>query len=164
MDLCLQRIDGRLNHPTIKAGRGKNALKQMHKMMKTPTLSEGFGAIMTISSYNAAKEAVMKLGGTVFITKFPRTSHLINLGASTDDDIVQDDWKNNLKGNLVIEEKIDGANMGFSLDYDGKLLVQNRVDQPPPGYLAILAKLFSIVTLHKPHLACPIQASRRMAC
>jgi len=131
MELCLQRIDGRLNHPTIQAGRGKNAVKQMHKSLKMPTLAEGFGAILSISSHNAAKEAILKLGGVVPITKFPRTSHLINLGASTDDDIVQDDWTDNLKGHLVIEEKIDGANMGFSLDYDGNLLVQNRVAQPP---------------------------------
>lgn len=28
-DLCLQRIDVRLNHPSIPAGRGQNAVKQM---------------------------------------------------------------------------------------------------------------------------------------
>jgi len=134
MELCLQRINGRLNHPTIQAGRGKNAVKQMHQLMKTPMLSEGFGAIFTISSQNAAREAVFKLGGDIQITKFPRTSHLINLGASTADDIVQDDWTDNLSGQLVIEEKIDGANMGFSLDYDGKLLVQNRVVPPYPPH------------------------------
>ncbi|KAH8591103.1 hypothetical protein B0O99DRAFT_633140 [Bisporella sp. PMI_857] len=126
MELCLQRIDARINHPTIQAGRGKNAVKQMNDLMKAPTLSDGFGAIATISSHNAAREAIFKFGGEVTITKFPRTTHLINLGASTADDLVKDDWKGNLTGNLIIEEKIDGANMGFSLDYDKNLLVQNR--------------------------------------
>lgn len=126
VDLCLQRIDVRLNHPTIPAGRGRNAVKQMHELMQKPTISEGFGAVLTISSHNAAREAILKLGGVVNITKFPRTTHLINLGAVSSDDIVKDDWKEDLKGNIVIEEKIDGANMGFSLDYDRNLQVQNR--------------------------------------
>ena len=144
VELCLQRIDGRLNHPTIKAGRGKNAVKQMQQIMKPPSLSEGFGAILTISSRNAAKEAILKLGGVVQVTKFPRTAHLVNLGASTEDDLVQDDWNDNLKGNMVIEEKIDGANMGFSLGYDGELLVQNRVSNQavaPPCSACIFAVL-----------------------
>jgi atypical dual specificity phosphatase len=106
MDLCLQRIDDRLNHPTIQAGRGRNAVKQMHEKMQKPTLSEGFGAIFAITSHNAGREAIIKLGGVVGITKFPRTSHLINLGAVTSDDLVKDDWKEDLKGQLVIEEKV----------------------------------------------------------
>jgi atypical dual specificity phosphatase len=126
MELCLQRTDARLNHPTIQAGCGQNAVKQMQTKMQNPKLSEGFGAVLTVSSQNAAKEAILLLGGPVTITKFPRTSHLINLGAMTADDLVKDDWKDNLKGKLVIEEKIDGANMGFSLDYEKNLLVQNR--------------------------------------
>lgn len=89
-------------------------------------MSEGFSAILTVSSHNAAREAILKLGGVVSVTKFPRTTHLINLGAMTSDDIVKDDWMDDLKGQIIIEEKIDGANMGFSLDYDRNLQVQNR--------------------------------------
>lgn len=100
IDLCLQRIDSRLNHPTIQAGRGQNAVKQMHEKMEKPTLSEGFGAILTVASHNASKEAILKLGGVVGITKFPRTTHLINLGAMTADDIVKDDWKDDLEGQV----------------------------------------------------------------
>ena len=148
VDLCLQRIHSRLNHPTIQAGRGRNAVNQMLELLQVrniqrlklrwchtrqntnlwqkPTLAEGFGAILTVSSLNAAKEAILLLGGTVSITKFPRTTHLINLGASTADDIIKEDLKDDLKGQIVIEEKIDGANMGFSLDYDKNILVQVR--------------------------------------
>lgn len=106
VDLCLQRIDQRLNHPTIQAGRGRNAVKQMHEKTERPTLSEAFGAVFTVSSLNAGREVILKLGGVVGITKFPRTSHLINLGAVTSDDLVKDDWKDDLKGHLVIEEKV----------------------------------------------------------
>lgn len=93
--------------------------------LKQPTLSEGFGAILTVTSYNAAREAILLLGGTINITKFPRTTHLINLGASTLDDLVKEDWKGET-GQIVIEEKIDGANMGFSLDFEKNIQVQNR--------------------------------------
>lgn len=94
--------------------------------MQKPTISEGFGAVLTASSHNAAREAILKFGGVVTINKFPRTTHLINLGAVTSDDIVKDDWKEDLMGQIIIEEKIDGANMGFSLDYDRNIQVQNR--------------------------------------
>lgn len=106
MELCLQRINERLNHPTIQAGRGQNAVKQMHDKLQQPTLAEGFGAVLTVSSHNAGREAILKLGGVVGITKFPRTTHLINLGAMGSDDLVKDDWKDDLKGQIVIEEKV----------------------------------------------------------
>ncbi|KAI0562246.1 P-loop containing nucleoside triphosphate hydrolase [Gracilaria domingensis] len=72
--------------------------------------------------------------------KFPRTRHILNLGGSvTDDDIVMDNRELNemikilnmtqLEKNmtLTIEEKVDGANLGFSLcPESSNILVQNR--------------------------------------
>lgn len=43
-----------------------------------------------------------------------------------------------LESNLTIEEKIDGANVSFSLDADGKLRTQNRgawIDRKTGGQL-----------------------------
>jgi len=61
-------------------------------------------------------------------TKFPRTRHIINLGGIGRDDLVMDShevqqW---MRQPLCIEEKIDGTNLGFSLDADGSLRAQNR--------------------------------------
>lgn len=103
-ELCRKRIDSRLGHPTIQAGRGANALKQMSAAMDAPSLKEGFGAVLTVSSFAAAREAVHLLGGPAGIVKFPRTAHLIDLGATTSDDIVTN--REHLEGRLTVEEKI----------------------------------------------------------
>jgi atypical dual specificity phosphatase len=75
------------------------------------------------------------------VVPFPRTPHLINLGAATSDDevifkqtgkdsdaAIDERIKQVCKGGstIVIEEKVDGANMGFRLMADGSIAVQNR--------------------------------------
>ncbi|KAG0609238.1 hypothetical protein M758_8G169100 [Ceratodon purpureus] len=122
--ICTQRIDRRIHHPTLRAGRSNNAMTQMKSLMSKPTKMEGLSAIITIPSFEAAREAVKLLGGTPSLIKFPRTQHLINLGAATNDDILSSFVSST--GPVVIEEKIDGANMGISLDWNGNLVVQNR--------------------------------------
>jgi atypical dual specificity phosphatase len=127
--LCRQRIDQRVDHPTIRAGRGVKALEEMDKTMEPPTLDEGFKTIIRINSLTAAKELAVKwLTSPIPLRKFPRTPHLIDTGASTEDDLFCDIFPANgrLEGNLTIEEKIDGANLGISLDSDLKLVIQNR--------------------------------------
>lgn len=123
-EVCKARIDRRLGHPTIRPGRGKNAMQQMSADLEAPSLTEGFGAILTVSSFSASREAVYLLSGPAPIIKFPRTPHLIDLGATTSDDLVAP--VEELTGRLVVEEKIDGANMGFSLDWHGSIICQNR--------------------------------------
>ncbi|KAL1412984.1 hypothetical protein Q8F55_000733 [Vanrija albida] len=123
--LCRQRLDARLDHPTLRAGRGGNALAQMDREMQPPTLEEGWAAILTVSSLPAARQAVRHITPDPPLLKFPRTPHLLNLGASTADDVVLADF-DELTGALVVEEKIDGANMGLSLDFDGAIRAQNR--------------------------------------
>jgi len=61
--------------------------------------------------------------------KFPRTPHLRWLSSSPikDDRLLSDaQRKDILSSPLIIEEKIDGANLGFSLSEDGKILAQKR--------------------------------------
>jgi len=62
--------------------------------------------------------------------KFPKTEHCINLGAATTDDIMANttnDFADALKnGTLIVEEKLDGANLGIFFDSEWNLLLQNR--------------------------------------
>lgn len=65
------------------------------------------------------------------LVKFPRTRHLLDVGgtAVTRDDLLMTEREANrfLKGKVVsIEEKIDGANLGFSMDEDFRIRAQNR--------------------------------------
>ena len=61
--------------------------------------------------------------------RFPHTPHLAWLGEGQprDDKVLSaDEAKQILKQDIVVEEKVDGANVGFSVDEDGDLQVQNR--------------------------------------
>lgn len=61
--------------------------------------------------------------------KFPSTPHLITLeGVEVRDDKVLSESERTdfLKHELVIEEKVDGANLGISFDSEGSLFLQNR--------------------------------------
>ena len=61
--------------------------------------------------------------------RFPHTPHLAWLGSGqprNDKVMAPDEVDILLDGALVVEEKIDGANIGFSTSEDGTVLVQNR--------------------------------------
>lgn len=61
--------------------------------------------------------------------KFPSTPHLALLGEVTvRDDKVMSEFERGefLKHELVVEEKVDGANLGISFDESGNILAQNR--------------------------------------
>ena len=61
--------------------------------------------------------------------RFPHTSHLVWLGeGETRDDKVlsPEEAREFLVSEVVLEEKVDGANIGFSTSEDGELRVQNR--------------------------------------
>ena len=63
--------------------------------------------------------------------KFPRSSHLANLGAATHDDLLLDAAARALfvgkaAGVVTLEEKMDGGNIGISLSGDGRHVFQKR--------------------------------------
>ena len=61
------------------------------------------------------------------IIKYPRTPHLEGSRTQVGDDDVPIIPPQDLRGRfLVIEEKVDGANSGISLDEDGGLILQSR--------------------------------------
>ena len=61
--------------------------------------------------------------------KFPSTPHLALLGAVKvrGDKIMSESERNDiLRHELVVEEKVDGANLGISFDSEGNIRAQNR--------------------------------------
>lgn len=61
--------------------------------------------------------------------RFPHTPHLTWLGPGQprDDKVLSPaEARELLSGEVTVEEKVDGANVGFSIDEDGVLRVQNR--------------------------------------
>lgn len=61
--------------------------------------------------------------------RFPRTPHLAWVGRTLprNDKILTDrEAEELLAGEVVVEEKVDGANVGFSIDESGSLRAQNR--------------------------------------
>ena len=110
----------------------RNAVEHMQKIFVRPNLeTEGFKAIVIVSSFEAAQQLVLRLSPELTVCKFPRTPHLIDVGAATEDDLHADFavFANVVSGSTIsanesqsravttisITEKIDGANMGFSL-------------------------------------------------
>jgi len=78
--------------------------------------------------------------------RFPHTPHLAWLGNGTPrDDKVLSPFEANalLAGDVVVEEKVDGANLGFSLGAPGQLRAQNRghfLKSPHGGQFARLSQ------------------------
>lgn len=61
--------------------------------------------------------------------RFPHTPHLAWLGEGQpreDKVLGEDEASELLSHDLIVEEKVDGANVGLSVDEDGRLRVQNR--------------------------------------
>ena len=77
--------------------------------------------------------------------RFPHTPHLdwLGPGAPRDDKVLTPaEVRELLNGEAVVEEKIDGANLGLSLAPDGSLRAQNRgqyLYEPHAGQFARLA-------------------------
>ncbi|KAJ7576974.1 ATP dependent DNA ligase [Mycena floridula] len=125
LELCTSRAQSRIGHPTLPPGRRViNAVDQMEKMFVRPSVEEGFKAVVIIRSFEAAQELVLRLSRPITLHKFPRTPHLIDLGAATSDDIVAPSSIS--QGQVIITEKVDGANMGFQLSADRSIVIQNR--------------------------------------
>ena len=66
---------------------------------------------------------------TADFVKFPTTPHLLWLGttpARADKVLARDEAESFLRQPVIVEEKVDGANLGISFDAHGNLLAQNR--------------------------------------
>lgn len=133
-DECCYRISNRDNHETIKKEDGINILNNLKDILEPPTLSEDFDKIIQINDdndviklLNSLDIPLIEITNKEHIYKFPRTRHLLNLGAASRDDLIlsKNESLNYLNKHIYIEEKIDGANLGISIK-DNKIILQNR--------------------------------------
>lgn len=137
-DECVKRVKCRVDHPTIKFGRGENIVKSFFKRMVMPDTNEGFIKMVTIKSFEECNNVLIKLGcdksglsnNEHNIIKFPRTHHIFDAGGtgvSRDDLLLNDEEIEEYLGcQLHLEEKVDGANLGISITEDWKIVFQNR--------------------------------------
>ncbi|GAA5950462.1 hypothetical protein JCM3765_004556 [Sporobolomyces pararoseus] len=126
-ELCLQRAQLRPDHPVLSpGGRVRAAIKQFSNQLVRPSLAEGFSAVVNVPSIRASLDLVQQLAQPLTLLKFPRTAHLLDLGSATRDDLVATSLVLRPSQEIVITEKVDGANLGFSLDCDRRIVIQNR--------------------------------------
>jgi len=83
--------------------------------------------------------------------KYPSIPHLISNGGVTRKDKIfsTPDRLKFLQNNLVIEEKLDGANIGISNHTDGSVKVQNRGSILSQPYSGQFSRLSSWLAIHK---------------
>jgi len=137
--VCIERAKGRVNHPTIKKGGGERIINDMDKKLEPPTKEEGFKEVVRLEDEEDVKSYLKTWGCKVVtkeepfvnklkIHKFPRTRHLVNLGAASRDDLMVNNKTEYFADGQEIQicEKVDGAQMGLSVDENYKIKAQNR--------------------------------------
>ena len=169
---CKERIRYRDNHPTIPAGSaGITILDSMSKQLQPPQHGESFSRIINLRCEDEVAELLHEwmipfVAPESFhmkeqhLLKFPRTPHLLNLGAATRDDKIlsSSDIAQLLSASqvgryLFIEEKLDGANMGISIDPStSRIQVQNRSHYVSASYHPQFAPLNRWIDKHSMEL------------
>jgi ATP-dependent RNA circularization protein (DNA/RNA ligase family) len=84
--------------------------------------------------------------------RFPHTPHIAWLGPGSprDDKLLVDGEVNELlSGPVIVEEKIDGANLGISLDDNGQLRAQNRGSYLSEPYRDQFSRLAGWLAQHR---------------
>lgn len=90
-----------------------------------------------MTSFEACAELVALLSHPLTLFKFLRMAHLLNPGPAMEDDTTAPTssafsaLRFTPAGQIVITEKIDGANLGICLDSLGRILIQNCVNSKP---------------------------------
>jgi predicted kinase len=131
-DICIARAEFRFDHPTLPSHRASNVINSFASELIPPEKTEA-EAIYRVCSFNDSIKLLEHFGVNVAIKKkfhkYPRTRHLFNVGSVSRDDLVltpadAESFLSNVE-KLSIEEKIDGANVGFRM-VNGKIIAQNR--------------------------------------
>ena len=87
--------------------------------------------------------------------RFPHAPHFAWLatGAPRDDKVLSPaEAEDILSGPVVLEEKLDGANLGFSVSPDGVLRAQNRGQYLPQPFHGQFARLGPWLAAHEDKL------------
>lgn len=129
---CLARVENRAFHPTLSPWAAKSAIETTHKLLQPPDIDlehyiSGAVTIHGIDNVRTIANTLFSPGGMPLL-KFPRTRHLLDLGGATRDDLVltSEDLSRHFQLQVIVEEKIDGANLGISVSDTGELQAQNR--------------------------------------
>lgn len=136
--ICIDRVKNRENHPTIRKGGGERIINETNTKFEVPEKIEGFNDIIHLEDEEDVrnylklwncKKIELEEEKKKYIYKFPRTQHIFNIGGATVDDRIldKDDYNQFINDNDVfIAEKVDGAQMGFSINESYKIMAQNR--------------------------------------
>lgn len=84
--------------------------------------------------------------------RFPHTPHIawLNQGSPRDDKVLSSSEVSALlDGPVVVEEKLDGANLGFSFSTDGNLRAQNRGAYLHAPYSGQFSRLEQWIAMHE---------------
>jgi ATP-dependent RNA circularization protein (DNA/RNA ligase family) len=84
--------------------------------------------------------------------RFPHTSHIAWMGqGSPRDDKVLDLSEASclLRDPIIVEEKVDGANLGFSIDPNGNIRAQNRGQYLQPPFMGQFSRLNAWLANHE---------------
>jgi atypical dual specificity phosphatase len=165
---CAYRVAHRKNHPTVK-GDGKTIMQTVKDQLEPPSLAEGYEKLFILSKDSEVEHFLaheLKLPAMEiaqepahYITKFPRTRHLSNLGSATRDDLIfsPEEQKKLLQCILYLEEKLDGANLGISISADYKIRAQNRSHYVTSSYHAQFKPLDKWLNSHSNELFALLQ-------
>lgn len=140
VELLIHRAKNRHDHPTIPIGTGETAIKQFLKQMESPRDSEKFNKVYQIRSIEDMNKLLQRFNAEPYnddsFFKFPRTCHLFDareVDQTAPCSVQRDDLLLNHKERelffnklVTIEEKIDGANIGISVNSELKFQFQNR--------------------------------------
>lgn len=131
----LLRIHNRTNHPTLSAKKAPDVIKEKEQSLVIPTKKEGFSQVVHFKDEDEVNNLLLSwdlpeinlYSNNYF--KFPRTKHLYSLGSAERNDLLMTTPEQNmfLNKHIYIEEKIDGANLGISIDKETLAIkFQNR--------------------------------------
>ncbi|KAJ3202305.1 hypothetical protein HDU67_000646 [Dinochytrium kinnereticum] len=139
---CTERAKRRLNHPTLSPHTAVSAIKSFAGMMEAPSLKKDrVDVIYRVTSFTGSRDLLRRFGVELEdgFFRFPRTRHLCDLGGATRDDLVLSDTealamiqppRGEGRRRVTVEEKVDGANVGFRLTRTSKggweVICQNR--------------------------------------
>lgn len=133
---CIYRAQNRKDHETLRPSGAKRVITEVNDKLVPPTKKEGFSQIIHFTKVEEINHQLqlwkldpleVKIDNGFF--KFPRTRHLFNLGSASRDDLLLTPCEQNefINCEVYVEEKIDGANLGISIDPDTyKVMFQNR--------------------------------------
>lgn len=61
-EVCIERVAGREEHPTIRFGQGARVVTSFAKELEPPAVSEGFDRVFVVHSHDEAERVLLAMG------------------------------------------------------------------------------------------------------